>query len=252
MSGQWDTLIWLGVTLGALILLKRLLNGHLQGAVLLVAGSRESALFVFFLLLLPGVLLHEVSHWLMAKLLGVKTRGFSIGPKAVRGSKQVQFGAVRIANTDPVRESLIGLAPLLCGTALILYLAQRYLGIEVLGPIQASTLPEQITSYLRAPDAALWIYLIFAISNAMLPSQSDRKRWGTLGIYAAALVLIFYFVGGIREVPDPVMGAGVRVVSYLTWAFGLTVIVDLFVLVLIFLFEGLVALILRRRVDYTR
>jgi len=216
-----------------------------------VTGNPQIALLIYFLLLLPGVLLHELSHWLVAKILGVRIRRFSIGPRTLRGSKQVQFGAVQIERTDPIREGLVGLAPLVSGTALVLYLAQRFLGVEVLGPIELSSLPARIGEYLRAPDAWLWIYLIFAISNAMLPSQSDRKPWGTLLLYAAVLLLIFYFVGGVRNVPEPLLGFGSLLVSYLTWAFGLTIAVNLLVLLLIFLFEGLMALLFHRRVDYS-
>jgi hypothetical protein len=161
--------------------------------------------------------------------------------------KRIEMGAVRIGATDPFRESLIGFAPLLTGTCAVLYVASRRLGVEILSPPVISELPARVTQYLSARDAGVWIYLIFAISNAMLPSGSDRRPWGSLLLYAGVIALLFYFVGGVTRVPEEMVGLGLALVRYLSWAFGLTLVVDLLVMLMLLLVEGVIWISLGRR-----
>ena len=250
MLGSWGPLFSFLVLLLLLLMLRRALNQHLPGVIYLLTRSEELAFFIYFLFLLPGVLLHELSHWLAAKLLGVRVGSLSLGPKSRERGKRIEMGAVRIGSTDPFRESLIGVAPLVAGSALVLYLAHYRLGVEVLYSQVLTDLPARIGWYLAAPDAWIWVYLIFAVSNAMLPSESDRRPWGAVLLYMLVTVLFFYFVGGIRRIPEPVIGLGLASVQYLSWAFGLTIAVDLFVVVILLVVEVLIWLLLGRRLDW--
>lgn len=250
MQGSWGPLFSFLALLLLLMVLRRVLNQHLPGVIYLLTRSEELAFLFYFLLLLPGVVLHELSHWLAAKLLGVRVGSLSLGPKSMDGGKRIEMGAVRIGSTDPFRESLIGVAPLVTGSALILYLAECRLGVEVLSSQVIVNLPVSIGRYLSAPDVWIWVYLIFAVSNAMLPSESDRRPWWTLLLYTLVMALVFYFVGGIRQIPEPVLGLGLTSVQYLSWAFGLTIAVDLLVVLLLLAVEALIWLLLGRRLDW--
>ena len=73
MFGNWTPLVWLVVTLVPLFFMKRWINRHIQGLSMLLIGDNEAAMFLYFVLLLPGILIHELSHWLVAMLLGVRT-----------------------------------------------------------------------------------------------------------------------------------------------------------------------------------
>ena len=99
--------------------LKRWISTHVQGVAFLLTGNPQAAMWVFWVLFLPGTFLHELSHWLTAKLLGVKTGRFSLWPKLSRQG-QLQMGAVQVEVSDPFRHSLIGLAPLIFGSVAIL------------------------------------------------------------------------------------------------------------------------------------
>lgn len=250
MLGLWGPLFSFLALLLFLLVLRRVLNQHLPGVIYLLTRSEELAFLFYFLLLLPGVVLHELSHWLVAKLLGVRVGSLSLGPKSVDGGKRIEMGAVRIGSTDPFRESLIGLAPLVTGSTLVLYLAECQLGVEVLSSQVMANLPVSIGRYLSAPDAWVWVYLIFAVSNAMLPSESDRRPWWALLLYTLVIGLAFYFVGGIHQIPDPVLGLGLASVQYLSWAFGMTIAVDLLVVALLLVVEAMIWLFLGRRLDW--
>ena len=84
---DWSALFWLIVTVLIMYPLKRWISAHVQGVAFLVTNNRQAAVWLFWVLFLPGTLLHEISHWLTAKLLGVKTGKFSLWPKPKRGGE---------------------------------------------------------------------------------------------------------------------------------------------------------------------
>ena len=135
------------------------------------------------------------------------------------------------------------------GTALILLLARHQLGVDVLSSV--AELPAQMIDYLKAPDAWVWVYLIFAISNAMLPSQSDRRPWRAVALYMLAVALLFYFVVGVREIPEALIGLGLASIQQVSWALGLTVAVDLIVMLFLLVIEALIWALLGRRLDWS-
>ncbi len=249
MANDWTAVAWLVVLFVPLLLLKRWLNRHMQGLGLLLTKDPQKAVLLQYLALLPGIVLHEVSHFVAAELVGVQTKGFSLRPKAARGGN-VRLGAVMVRQSDPVRESWIGLAPLLSGTATILLLARWRLGIGPLPSLQPEAFVQNLFAYLQAPDAWLWLYLIFAISNAMLPSESDRQQWGPMLVFLGLVSILVYFLGLVHQVPAQLKGYALTAVGYLAYAFGLAIGVDVLFAGIIFLAEKLGERLLQRRVEY--
>ncbi|HID87048.1 MAG TPA: hypothetical protein EYP55_06665 [Anaerolineae bacterium] len=253
MLGSWTSLVWLVLLFIPLLLMQRWINRHLQGLGLLLLGEGDLHLVLYYLLLLPGILLHEGSHWLMATLLGVKVSGISIGPSR-KGRGRVRFGSVRVARTDPLRDSLIGLAPLIAGSLAILLIANRGFGLPFspgLSPLQQlRQMLVNLADYTTAPDALLWLYLIFAISNAMLPSESDRQPWLPLVVYLGCLAALYVLVAGVPRVSEEVVSLVLRGLDYLSLAFGLTVLADLPCIGVIYLLETVVGGLRGQRVEY--
>src|SRR5512135_1604730 len=110
------------------ILLQQWLHRHIQGFGLALTGNPGCAVRLLFYLLLPGILLHEGSHYLVAKLLFVRTNGINIGVGRAK-KKQISLGSVNIDRTDPVRESLIGVAPFIVGIGAIWLLVGAAFGL---------------------------------------------------------------------------------------------------------------------------
>jgi hypothetical protein len=179
------------VLLGPLLLMQRGLHFELQAIFLLITRSEAAAIGIFSLLFLPGVLLHELSHFLMAKLLGVRTARFSLLPTVMPDGK-LQMGFVETAQTDFVRDALIGIAPLLSGGALVAYLGLVQLALAPLGStfIQSNWggLWEALRQVPNQPDFWIWFYLTFTFSTTMLPSESDRRAWLPLALVVVLLI----------------------------------------------------------------
>jgi len=243
MTLSWTPLLALAATLLPLLLVKRWITHSLQELSVRWVGDPQVALVVYFVLVLPGVVIHELSHWLMATLLGVRVSKFSLGPVRQGRSKRVSLGSVRVTKVDPVRASLIGLAPLLGASAVILLIGNLVLGLDELSRSMASGGPAGVWAALQqvmqVPDSWLWLYLIFAISSAMLPSESDMSAVRPVLIFLGIAAAVFLVVTGVPSIPPGVREAVDAVASYLASAFGLTLVVDaMFILIIALLLWG--------------
>jgi hypothetical protein len=240
MSPSWTPLLGLVATLLPLLWAKRWITNHLGELSMRWVGDSDVALVLYFVVVLPGVVVHELSHWLMATLLGVRVSKLSIGPVRRGRARKVSLGSVRVASVDPVRSSLIGLAPLLAGTAIILLIGLLVLGIGDAGQQMAAEGAEGFLAWLdralRVPDFWLWLYLIFSISNAMLPSESDMAAVRPVLVFLSLAAALFLVINGLPNISEDAIRTLNSIASYLASAFGLTLAVDaLFMLVIWFL-----------------
>jgi hypothetical protein len=249
---SWIPLLGLAVTLALLVLTERWIHRHLQGTMLLLTGDREIAVMLYALPLMPGILFHEVSHALVAKMLGVRVGRVSIRPKLA--DERIRLGFVPVEETDVVRSSLIGLAPLLTGSAVILLIG--YLAFDIGAMQQAlieadwETLITSFSGMLKAPDSWLWLYLIFAISNTMLPSQSDRESWMPVILFLVLVVVLVWFAGLGPAIVDSLGQPLELATRWLTVVYAFTIVADLPFALLIALVERIVGGMKGVRVEY--
>lgn len=256
-------LLWAAITMGILLLLQRWIHAHLHGVSLLLTGRPDWAVVVYAIVLFPGVLLHEVSHWLAATLLGVRTGRMSLLPQH-QPDGTLQLGYVEYykgKNLGPIRESLIGGAPLLAGTGVILLIGFRVFGVTDLSVAVQSgridTLAQAMAELLATPYILLWIYLIFAVSNAMLPSRSDRHAWPAFLLIMAVVMTVLFLIG--RAIPiGPTGLAGdlgrpvATLFGYLGIAFSIAIAVDILFMLVIALIESILSRLRGMSVVYGR
>lgn len=191
-------LVELSAILGLLLWADRWLHRHLQGVMYLLSSDEEIALWLYAIILLPGVLLHEISHALVAAVVGVKIGRINILPRRV--GKRIQLGFVPVQQTDFARASLIGAAPLIFGGLAVILIGYNIFGTpEVIAALTAQDwlgALEGVSAALHAPDAWIWAYLVFTIGNTMLPSRSDIHAWPFLGFVAVVLAVVMLLLGG--------------------------------------------------------
>jgi len=232
--------------------LQRWISQHVQGIGILLFNSSNAGMALLWFVLLPGVLLHEVSHWLMAKLLGVPTGRLRLSP-TVQG-KQVVLGSVEVKRTDPVRDSLVGLAPFLAGTLVLLAIGYWVFDAASLGLAWQRGAWGQMTELLlgafQIDDAALWLYLIFAVSNAMMPSPSDRESWRLVLVYLAVVAGVMLVFGWLPSLPASLVDALTGGLRMLTYAFALALLIDLVFAAALALLELLLSALRRSKVVY--
>ena len=195
---RYNGFIWLLVLLPALLILQQKLHREIQSIILLLTRRIGVTIVLYSLLFFPGVVLHEFSHWLMAKVVGVPTGRFSLFPRQIDEGR-IRLGYVETAKTDLLRDALIGAAPLFAGGIVIAFISWKYLGISQLwGSLSVDGWDgwgEAIQHVLRQPDFWLWFYLIFAVSSTMFPSRSDWHAWPPLFVVVFVLLLLSVVAG---------------------------------------------------------
>ncbi|MBL8097010.1 MAG: hypothetical protein JNL73_22725 [Anaerolineales bacterium] len=243
----------LAAVLVSLVLTERWINRHLQGIWLLIFRDPDVAMITYSLTMLPGVVLHEASHWVVATVLGVRTGRFSVFPERTTDG-HLRLGFVETERTDIVREALIGAAPLLVGAAMLGWVGSALLGLAPVGAAFVSgdmaTAVSGLPAVFGAPDAWLWLYLLFAVGNAMLPSRSDQRAW----LPAVGLVVILIGVltwagfGGLLAewLTTPALGA----TAALAGALSVALFINALALPVIWVLERLLIHLTGLRVEY--
>lgn len=195
---QLSGLFWFILTLVPLILIQRLLHREIQSVFLILTRDARITMTVFSLIFLPGVFLHELSHFVMAKILRVRTGRFSVMPQALPDGR-LQLGYVETSRSDVVRDSLIGAAPLIVGTIFVAYVAVYRFEMRVLWDVlrngQFNLFWIGVRALPNVRDFYLWFYLAFVISSTMMPSESDRHAWLELVISIGVLFSITLLLG---------------------------------------------------------
>ena len=69
------------------------------------------------LIFFPGVVVHELSHLLVAAIMLVKVGRIEFKPKII--DEELKRRSVEVARTDPVRRAIIGFAPVFVGLLVI-------------------------------------------------------------------------------------------------------------------------------------
>lgn len=233
MPHYLDGVFWLALSLAPLMMLQRGLQREIQLLFLYITRRVDLSITLFSALFFPGVLLHEGSHYVVARLLGVSTGRFSLLPRPVEDGK-LQLGYVETSSTDWVRDALIGSAPLISGGLFVAYagiirldllsLAQTFFGQS----IQAVHLA--LRSALARPDFWLWFYLTLVVSSTMLPSASDRRAWLPMGIILSALLGLSLVFGAGPWMAENLAEPFNRVLKAISSVFGISVAMHLVLL----------------------
>ena len=121
------------------------------------------------LIFLPGVMVHELAHWFVASILFVRTGDIEFLPQ-IHG-EVVKLGSVAVAKTDPIRKTLIGVAPIIIGILMLLLLFTYF------------------SPFIPAFNwqTVLLVYFSFEIANTMFSSRKDLE--GTL-FFAIGIIFI--------------------------------------------------------------
>ncbi len=184
--------------MGPLLIIQSRLHRELQAVFLLITRRVDVSLILVSILFLPGVLLHEASHYLVARLLGVPTGKISIIPR-VQDDGHLQLGYVETTHTDILRDTLIGVAPLVAGVLFIAYVGVSQLGLPFIWENwvggESLSLYKALPYLYNSADFWMWFYLVFAVSSTMMPSRSDRRAWMPVAIIVVILLTLALLAG---------------------------------------------------------
>ena len=195
-------LLIFAVSLLALAGLSRLISLRIHATVYLLTRAEGLAVAAYFLLMLPGVFVHEAAHWVVAKFLGLRPGKFTVWPK--RHGRMVTLGSVTMRSGGIWLDSLVGIAPLVAGTALVALLSRNLFSAAQLDQMirkpDAVGWLDALGGAVARPDSVLQLYLIFTIANGMMPSAPDREPIKPVLVYIA-LAAAVYLIAGLPLAP---------------------------------------------------
>ena len=230
------------LTLALMLLLSRWISRQVQIIGLRVSGDMNVAIMVYYLLMFPGIVLHELSHYLTARLLQMQVGSFALGPKKRRNT--IELGSVTVSSGGSLRDSLVGLAPFLMGTLVLLLVSYYVFDVAALGEAWRTAgwagVWAKMNGLWRVPDFWLWAYVIFVVSNSMTPSEADRQPWVLAGIYLGIALLVVWLFGGISALADALHDQVAGALQVLTLGFLFTLVVNAVIAVFLWLTEAVV------------
>lgn len=159
-----------------LFLFSRSLTNSIARLLYKISRSKVFTYNALAVIFLPGTIIHEIAHMLIAGIMFVPSGDMEIFPQIE--DDNVRFGSVKIAQSDPIRRFIIGVAPVIFG--LILMFAVLVFSLQY---FNSSTPWWQI---------ALVIFLVFEIANTMFSSSKDME--GALVLFLVIFSLIVVFV----------------------------------------------------------
>lgn len=162
-----------------LFVISRILVRLLARFFLRITGNKSLAQRLFHFIFLPGVVVHELAHLIVAEVLLVRTGGLSFTPEP--DEDRLVMGSVGIEKTDPLRRAIIGFAPVFVGMLLISFSVFYFLSDR---------------SILSFPwNFGLVFFVVFEVGNTMFSSRRDLE--GTIALLFVILIIVFacYFVG---------------------------------------------------------
>lgn len=245
-----NAVIWLYAAFFGQWLLQWWLGRHLHGLGLIILEDAGRARSFYHVLLAPGVAVHELSHWLMAKALFVPTGRVNLfRPTSVPDQNKMRLGYVEIASTDVWRASLIGVAPLVSGVLAILAGAW-VLGVDVGRDQPFFDLATSFWRSLRGPLAVPVVYILFSVSNTMFPSGEDRKPWLVALLIPGSIILALYTWHLVPPLPSSIENFLFQACIRVILAFSLTVLIDLALSAVVWFLEAILSRLLGHSVEY--
>ncbi len=243
MLGAWTPLFWLVALLVTLWWVSRRLAHYFMGSVYLLTQNEGFAVAAYAIFIIPGTLVHEISHWLIAQMVGVRTGSFDVLPKFSRDGT-IQLGSVGIRGGNLAQLALIGLAPMIVGSVLTMWLSYGLVDVDALGYAlesgRWSAVGVVLLASLRKPDALLALYLLFTISDSIFLSSSDRAPVQQLALYLGLALIPLYLFGILPALPNSWTAALQQ--GFAVFASGLAIALVVHVLLLI-LFGGIFYLV---------
>jgi len=165
-------------------------------------GGIAPGRLAFFLLVFPGVVLHESAHYLACLLTGTKVSRFAaFSPRRRSADGRLVLGYVRHERRAFPIGAVIGLAPILLnplGILLVTALLTPLTLSEVVDPSLEATRSGLAENPLLA---AAWAYLSFSLALGSVPSREDLSSLpAALLVFGGGVLLLGLFRVGSENV----------------------------------------------------
>ena len=174
-------------------------GSYVMGHLMRISGfGGGSALgrVAFYLLVFPGVVLHECAHFLACLLTGTRVTRFAPFSPARSNDGRLVLGYVRHERRAFPVGAIIGLAPVLLNplgflmvTALLTPITLREVANPSVGIVVDGILASRFLTDTPLL-AAIWAYLSLSLALGSVPSREDLSSLPVLLIFGGGILLI--------------------------------------------------------------
>jgi len=160
-------------------------------------GGSVLGRMAFYLLVFPGVILHEGAHYLACLLSGTKVFSFAPFSPGRSNDGRLMLGYVRHERRAFPIGAIIGLAPILLNPLGLLFVTALLTPLtlhEVASPAVRVVVEEIFASgfLTRAPLlAAIWVYLSLSFALGSVPSREDLSTLPVMLLVFGGGILLF-------------------------------------------------------------
>jgi hypothetical protein len=178
---------------------------HLMGISGFGGSGTVMGRLVFYLLVFPGVVLHEGTHYLACLLTGTKVSRFAPFSPSRSNDGRLVLGYVRHERRAFPIGALIGLAPILLnplGLLLVTALLTPLTLQEVANPSVEVVVKEVFASGFLTDTpllATTWVYLALSFALGSVPSREDLSSLPMLLLTFGAAILLIGLLGTDSE-----------------------------------------------------
>lgn len=207
-------LLFLIFLLLLLFILSNKISLSLYRSVYLLTKNREFSIGILTTIILPGTIIHELAHFIMATILRVQTGELTIIPK-IEENGEIKTGRLMHASSDPFRQILIGLAPMIIGLGII----------YTIGRIFSPNLSYILnTQYLILNTIGL--YLLFITSLTMFSSKKDLQSLIIAGPITLIVIISLYLIGVRVLFEEPLVNKIKTILTDLNYYLLITAVVN--------------------------
>jgi hypothetical protein len=209
------------------------LHQHIFKVGWLVTKNFQTTTILYYTFFLPGVLLYEFTYWLAAGVLDVRAeRAITWPEKQEIGELRLNF--VRLSRrTGKVRTAIISIAPLFAALAAVWFIANNIFDMPaILETMSVGSLQGVVDGILQLtaiPDFWLWAYLLFTISNTMMPDARVVTGWWWAMVGAMAVATLPLLLLGVEQevIGDAIVSPVAGVLNTLSGIFAVIIVFDL-------------------------
>jgi hypothetical protein len=200
---QFSFILPLGILVGLFYVfrwLERLMHEHIFKVGWLVTKNYRTTTILYYIFFLPGVVLNQVVLWLAAGILNVRADRAIQWP-AQQEVAELHLDFVKLTKkVSELKLAVIHTAPLVVGVLCVLFISNNLLRfgqvVPYLNQLTWDNAAQVLNFLTNAPDFWLWTYVMFTISNVMMPDFRNlrgwwRVAWVAVGVLGVAILLGF-------------------------------------------------------------
>lgn len=230
-----------------LFLFSRRIINIIYKLVFIITLNHKISLYFLAFIILPGTIIHELSHFLMATILRVPTGTLSVFP-TIEENGETRAGKLMLGKVDPFRQTIVGLAPMIIGLVLIYLLGKTfspYLLLFSFTPGESIRLPQGWFALFAL------CYLLFITSITMFSSRKDLESLIIVGPIILLILTSLHIVGIRIFFDNQLIEKANLILMDLNRFLLVTAIINLFVFSLLNLLLIFWQKILKRKLKYS-